>query len=184
MLHGFTHLPIDDMVKLCKTGEVLTPVLRQALQSAYNKCTPCLATGRPLRVGTKMPTVHIGDSKSGLSVAKVMTSRKLDEAVRIVETECFNVYGPPLTASTDPEFAKDLFLPFLKYEQLKFEPRPARRQNIIGIAESKNSILRALTRILVKDANYFKTTRETSATTSEYFQRQYFLQMYSTEAND
>ena len=35
-LHGFTHLPIDDMSELCTEGGVLTPVLRQALQGAYN----------------------------------------------------------------------------------------------------------------------------------------------------
>ena len=111
-LHGFTHLPFDDMVELCKKGGVLTPVPRQALQSAYNKCNPCLTTGKPLRSRkvslqkllsifndhiqidfvflrerTKMSSVHIVASKSGLSVAKVVASRELDEAVRIVETE-------------------------------------------------------------------------------------------------
>ena len=167
------------------------------LQSVYNKYKLCLTTGRPLRSGkvslrrlltsfndhiqidfvflrehTKMPTVHIVDSKYVLPVAKVVTSRELDEAVRVVETEWFNVYGPPLTASTDPEFAKDPFLPFLKHYEVKFEPRPARRHNKIGIVESKNNIL---TRRLVKDADYFKTTRGTSATTSEILSRAVFL---------
>ena len=76
-----------------------------------------------------MPIVHIVDSKSGVSVAKVVTSRELGEAVGIVETEFFNVYGPPLTASSDPEFAKDPLLPFLKHYEVKFGPRPAWRHN-------------------------------------------------------
>ena len=122
-----------------------------------------------------MPTVHIVDSKSGLSVAKVVTSRELDEAVRIAETEWFNVYGLPLTASTDPEFAKDPFLTFLKHYEVKFEPRPARRQNKIGIVESKNNILRTLTRRLMRDADYFNTTRGTSETPSEILSRAFFL---------
>ena len=187
-LHGLPHLPIDDMVYLCKKDGVLTPVLRQALQNAYKKYAPSLTTAGPLRSRkvslrrllasfnnhiqidfvflralTRMPTEHIVDSKSGLSVAKVVTSRELDEAVRIVETECFNVYGPPLTVSTDPEFAKDPFLPFLKHYKVKFEPRPARRQIRIGIVELKTNILRTLTRRVVKDADNFKTTRGTIA---------------------
>ena len=118
-----------------------------------------------------MPTVHIVDSKSGLSVAKVVTLKELDESVRVFETEWFNVYVPHLTDFTDPEFAKYPFFPFLKHCDFKFEPRPARCHNKIGIVESKNNILRTLTRRIVKDADYFKTTRGTSATTSEILSR-------------
>ena len=128
-----------------------------------------------LRELTKMPPLHIVDSKSGLSVARVVTSRELDEAVRVVETEWYSICGPPLTASTDPEFAKDPFLPFLKDYEVKFEARAAQRRNKIGIVESKNNTLRTLTRRLVKDAGYFKTTRGYVTTTREILSRKVFL---------
>ena len=48
-LHGYNHLPVTDMNLLCKRAGVLNPVLKQALEAAFAKCTSCRVTGRPLR---------------------------------------------------------------------------------------------------------------------------------------
>ena len=102
------------------------------------------------------------------------TSSLLSSSTNAMTTQkaSFPKHSPQsFTASTDPEFANDPLLPFLKHYEVKFEPRPSRRHNKIGIVESKNNIPRTLARRLVKDADYFKTTRGTSATTSEILSR-------------
>jgi len=46
-LHGYSHLSLDEMVKLCQRGGVMNAVLRQSLKQVVKKCSSCRSIGRP-----------------------------------------------------------------------------------------------------------------------------------------
>ena len=47
-LHIYTHMSVEDMTEICKRAGILTPILKQALKNAFDKCGSCKLTGRPL----------------------------------------------------------------------------------------------------------------------------------------
>jgi len=104
--HAFTHFTLPDMVHICKTANVLTPVLRQALQLAIEKCTSCKSTNRPLNSKkisfdkllrtfndhvqldfffikelTQLPILHIRDKATGYSETVVQRGRDIEEMI-------------------------------------------------------------------------------------------------------
>ena len=199
-LHGYTHLPVTDMNLLCKRAGVLTPVLKEALEAAFAKCTSCRVTGRPLRSRKvsfgrlllsfndhkqidfmflsemhKLPILHIIDMSTGYSCTFLMETREMEYVERELEIHWINHHCPPAVMSGDPEFRADVFIKFLKYYRIRYESRPARRHNKIGVVESKNAVIRTISQILLKDSEYFTINRSTHASWKEILSRARYL---------
>ena len=140
----------------------MTPVLKQALQKAVNKCTSCKETGRPLRSRKisfgkilssfnhhvqldfffcadfdNAPIFHTVDIRTGYSAASLMQTREMDEAARQLEVAWIKVHGAPSIVSGDIEFFNSRFADALWYFSIQFEPLPARRHNKLGVVERK-----------------------------------------------
>ncbi len=65
-------------------------------------------------------------------------------------------HGPPGIVSADPEFNNSTFVGPLELCGTKFESRPARRHNKIGVVESRQNSLGLFVQRLVKDTERFK----------------------------
>ncbi|CAN8075231.1 unnamed protein product [Agarophyton chilense] len=128
-LHGFTHMPLDDMKEICRRAHVLTPVLKQALKVALDKCTSCRTTGRPLAFRKlsfrrllisfnhhvqveymfikdmeNIPILHMVDVWTAYSVTFLTGSREMTTAVSAFEKGWIDAHGVPEVVSGDPEF--------------------------------------------------------------------------------
>ena len=177
-LHKFTHMTAKDMTTLCSRAGVLNPVLRQALKTAPEKCVSCNHTGRPLpsrkisfsrvllsfndnvqvdyffiKEFSNVPILHIVDTATGLSSAEIVSSRDKKLAASSIERCWFNVHGPPLSLAADPEFDSIAFRDFLHRYSCKFEGRPARRHNKMGIVERRNATVRLFVERLLHDVS-------------------------------
>jgi len=179
-LHGYSHLHLDDMIKLCQRGGVLTPILRQALKSAFDKCTSCKSTGRPVdsrkisfgrikvnfnshvqvdfffvsELGNE-PILHMTDVHTGFSVTSLQPTREMDIAAKAFELKWINNHGAPEVVSGDVEFLNSKFSSSLRYFHIMFEARPARRHNKLGVVERKNAVVRLIVQRFSKDAEFF-----------------------------
>ena len=117
-LHGFSHLSLQDVLTLCKRGGVLTPILRQALDTVVTKCTSCKSTGRPL-ISRKIssskilasfnthvqidfmfivelcnkPILHLINVHTGFSVTALLDSREMELATQEFKAQWCNVHG-------------------------------------------------------------------------------------------
>lgn len=199
-LHGFTHFHVDDMILICQRAGVLNPVLRQALNSAFDKCTSCRQTGKPSqarkvsfsrifsRFNTHVqvdymfvsemdnsPIFHAVDSHTALSATSFVQSREMPHAARAFEVQWINVHGAPEVVSADIEFMNQTFMSALRYFGVRFEPRPARRHNKLGIVERKNAVIRLVVQRLLKDAEYAKNAHQHIACKAEVLSRATYL---------
>ena len=144
------------MKEICKRAKILTPVLSQALDSVFEKCTLCKQTGRPLHSRKvsfnrllqdfnhhlqvdfmfvkefgNLPILHMKDVATGFSATCLMMSREMSDASRMIVTKWFDVHGPPEVLSGDPEFFNDEISKICAAHNIKYDPRPARRHNKI-----------------------------------------------------
>ena len=147
----------------------MTPVFKQALQKAVNKCTSCNETGRPLQSREisfgkilssfnhhiqldfffssefdNAPIFYMVDVHTGYSPASLMQTHEMDEAAPQLEVACINVHGAPSIISGDIQFFNSGFADALGYFSIQFEARPERRQNKLGVVERKNAVVRVL----------------------------------------
>ena len=139
-LHGYTHLPLSDMITICTRGGVMNPILKQALERVIHKCTSCSQTGRPLNsrkvsfgkilaqfnehvqldffwideLGS-LPIFHMVDKHTGFSVTVLSNSRDMEEISKLFELRWINTYGPPAVVSGDQEFFNSKFTNTLRY---------------------------------------------------------------------
>lgn len=198
-LHGYTHLSAQDMETICKRASVLTPLIKDELQEAYQNCTSCQQTGRPVNSRkisfsrilsefndtvqidfffvselSKSPILHFVDVSTAFSAAQLMDSREMDNAVRSFESQWINIHGAPTHVSADVEFLNK-FAKQLHYFGIKFKPTPARRHNKLGVVERKNSVVRLLIQRLVKDGSYASASRAVSITPDELLSRATYL---------
>ena len=176
-LHLYTHMTRADMQELWKRAGILTPVLSQALHSAYDRCISCTSTGRPaasrkvsfkkllytfndhiqvdfffIKSFKNTPIQHIVDVASGFSATDILPSRDMDVAAKIIECKWIHQYGPPQRFSADPEFDNVSVKDVLRRHFIDFEPRPARRHNKVGHVERKNDVIRLLVSRVDKDS--------------------------------
>lgn len=79
----------------------------------------------------------------------------MDEAARQLEYTWINVHGAPKTVCGDLEFFNSTFFNALRYFGCAFQPRPARRNNKLGVVERKNSVLRITAQRIHHDAKFF-----------------------------
>ena len=199
-LQGYNHLPVTDMNVLCKRAGVLTPVLKQALEAAFAKCTSCRVTGRLLcsrkvlfcrlllsfnddvqidfmflSEMNNLPILHIIDMSTGYSCTVLMETREIEYVARKLEIHWINHHGPPAVMSGDLEFRADVFIKFLKYYKIRYESRPARRHTKIRVFESKNEVIRTISQRLLKDFEYFTINRSTHESWEENLPRATYL---------
>lgn len=183
MLRLYSHLPLENMKELCQQGEVLTPVLLQALESAVERCTSCKTLGRPLNVRkvslnrlprnfneevridfmwimelTKEPKLHIRNCAMRLCVAVITPIRDMNVTTRIFKQHLVKVHGAPVRILVDQEFDGSDFGAMLKRHDIKSRPRSARRHRKIGSVESSNFTLCKLTARLLRDAVHKRNT--------------------------
>ena len=199
-LHGYSHLSFEDMRTLCQRGDVLTPVLEQALRKVAGRCSSCKQTGRPANsrkisfsriLGSfnkhvqvdflfakefhNISILHIVDVHTGLSTAHLMPSREMTLSARALEVNWINLHGSPAVVSADPEFFNSKFAEALRYFDITFQPRPARRHNKLGVVERKNSVVRTLIQRLLKDADYFDPSRDRKPEQEDILSRAVYL---------
>ena len=199
-LHGYSHLSFEDMKTLCQRGDVLTLVLEQALRKAASRCSSCKQTGRPANsrkisfariLGSfnkhvqldfffakeldNIPILHIVDVHTGLSAAHLMPSREMTLSARALEVNWINIHGSPAVVSADPEFFNSRFAEALRYFNIQFQPRPARRHNKLGVVERKKSVVRTIIQRLLKDADYFHPSRDRKPEQEDILSRAVYL---------
>jgi len=199
-LHAFTHYPLTDMISICADGKVLTPNLRQALKVAADKCISCKTTGRPknqrkvsfdklikgvnehvqvdyffITEISERPILHARDKASGFSATRFVTSRDMEIAVTHFRRMWIDVHGPPRTVSGDPEFNNSRFKRALTEEGIKFEARPARRHNKIGVVEARHNSLRLICLRLFKDAEHYRAARGITIPPADLLSKATFL---------
>ena len=183
-LHSFSHLSVEDMKTICNRAGVLTREIEAALAEAFEKCTSCKQTGRPLNsrsvslgkvlaefnshvqidflyvteIGPK-PILHVIDTHSSLSATALSPSRDIGVAARTIEQIWINTHGPPAKISGDPEFVNNKFAKLMERFSITIEPRAARRHQKIGIVERKNAVVRTLIQRLLKDVEFMQHAR-------------------------
>jgi len=183
-LHTFTHLTTRDMKEICTRAKILTPVLAQALEAVFDKCTSCKSTGRPvhsrkvsfsrvlaafndhlqvdylfIRELGNLPILHLTDVGTGFSVTVLMISRDMQDASQMISTRWFDVHGPPKHLSGDPEFNNETIHALCSTYDVLYDARPARRHNKIGSVESANAAIRLFVQRLLKDEQHYRKTR-------------------------
>ena len=162
--------------------KMLTPKLERALRHTVDNCAICVQVGRPSPSRKVSParvvaefnqTVHVDfmfislrnipltlfhivDSATAYSTAHIVSSRDLDHAAHVFESQWIAAHGAPSTLAADPEFARTGFKKLLAAHHIIFAERPARRHQKTGCVERKNGVLRPiLYRIALADLKRF-----------------------------
>ena len=160
--------------------KMLTPKLERALRHTVDNCAICVQVGRPSPSRKVSParvvaefnqTVHVDfmfislrnipltlfhivDSATAYSTAHIVSSRDLDHAAHVLESQWIAAHGAPSTLAADPEFARTGFKKLLAAHHIIFAERPARRHQKTGCVERKNGVLRPiLYRIALADSS-------------------------------
>ena len=136
---------------LCKRGGVLTPTLRQALNTVVGDGSSCKSTGRPL-ISRKlsfgkilasfnshvqidimlivelsnMLILHLVDVHTRFSVTVLLDSREMELVTQEFEAQSCNIHGAPELVSGDQEIKKRKFKELTSCTGIRLEARPAR----------------------------------------------------------
>lgn len=150
-LHGYYHPPFGYMKTLCLRGDIITPVLEQALEKAASICSSCKQTGRVTNSrkiafaripGTfnkhvqldffkkefyNIPILHMFDVYTGFSSAHPVPSRERTLSVRAQEVNWIKIHGSRSVVSTDAKFFNQKIFSALRYFDIEFHTKPASR---------------------------------------------------------
>jgi hypothetical protein len=170
-IHVTTHLPSRDIERLVSAGlypQVLSREQVDSIHALPTACQVCQSTGDPIlhpKVSLRRPTrgwnekvvadlfylpdligkspiLHIRDKATGYSETCILSSRGKDVLLSAINMCWFHRHGSPQFFSADPEFS-DL-APNLELMGIGFMRAPARRHQMIGIAETRHRVLRRL----------------------------------------
>jgi len=203
-LHIFTHLTPNDMKKICERAKILTPVLSQALESAFSKCTSCKATGRPVHsrkvsfsrilaefndhlqvdflfvreLGNTL-ILHMIDRATAFSATALMFSRDMDDVASMIEMKWIDDNGTPRELSGDPEFSNEAIRKLCSDHHIAYQPRPARRHNKLGSVEAVNASIRLFVQRILRVEQHYRKTRNASRSDYEILSRATFFKKYS-----
>jgi hypothetical protein len=132
---------------------MLTPECERALRKTVDNCAICVQVGRPTPSRNVSParvvadlnqTVHVDfmfislrnvpftlfyivDSATAYSTAHIVSSRDLDHAAHVLESQRISAHGAPSSLAADPEFARTGFKNLLSAHHIAFAESPARR---------------------------------------------------------
>lgn len=84
------------------------------------------------------------DVGTGYSVCEILNKKDTVHTTQAFTRTWFSQFGTPEQLSADEEFNRTAFKTFLLSHQIKFRPRPSRRQNKIGFLEWRNWILKGI----------------------------------------
>lgn len=199
-LRRYSHFHPEDMLTLCKRGGVLTPVLKRVFYSTFDSCSICKSTGRPhssrkisfgkilvdfnehvqvdfffMQEMENEPVLDMVDIHTGLSQTAVTRTRRIAVAAEAFESLWINQHGAPRLVSGDPEFFNNSFANQLAYFRIKFQPRPSRAHNKIGVVDRKNAIIRHFAQKLFKEAFHARDTRGTTVNNDAIIARATYL---------
>lgn len=104
-----------------------------------------------------------------------MPSREMTLSAKALEMSWINVHGSPSVVSVDAESFNQKFSSALRYFDIEFDPRPARRPCKLGVLERKNSIVRTLRERLLMDSEYLDRGRDKHSEREDILSRAVYL---------
>lgn len=156
---------------------ILITQLNEAIDKVYDACEVCVKSGRPTP-SKKVSLTHVNeafnqdiqldftycnirrtketllvmtDAGTGYTEATIVQARDMKTIVEKLESIWICTHGAPQSVSADDEYNRKQITDFLRAHDIRFNPRPVRRHNKIGIFERKNGTLKEIIHRLDKD---------------------------------
>ena len=181
-IHGYSHDTAHDMRRLLKLSNKYNPFVEAAIKKVISSCGICVQSGRPLpskkvsikhidkdfnntvfvdffyaEHGVPQKTymfLHARCASTGYSEVSHVSSRDMKVAAATFDSIWISTHGAPKCVGGDPEFDKAPFTKLLNQHSIRWEPRPARRHNQVGVVERKNQVLKnIMLRLSLADPN-------------------------------
>ena len=161
--HVCRHASYDDMRILLQRNNLWADNTKNILLSIIENCPHCIITKAPTglrpvslsRINSRFNEsvcvdhifldgiiiFHVMDKATRYSVAAIVESTKISEAIIVFDTTWVNQYWSLGTLFGDQAFNTEAFKSHLNFHNIKFNPIPARRHNKNAI-ESKHRVIR------------------------------------------
>lgn len=176
-LHRLTHAPPEELIQLCRRPGHISKSVEEEIRAISDNCLICAKSGppKPMRKisinhvnqafnveiqidftfvgirGTQYNCLHMVDCGTGYSEAGIVSDRKSNTTVRLIETEWINRHGAPEALSADDEMTSKEIRRFLNGRNIELKGRPVRRHNKTGIIERKNGVVKRILEKIQKE---------------------------------
>lgn len=176
-MHRFTHASTHDVKSVCAHAGIMTKELESAIDKVENACEVCVKNGRPRNSkkvslnnvneafnqeiqmeftfcdirGMKQTLIVVIDTGTGYTESSIVIKKDIDTIINMLESLWICRHVAPENISADDEYHRRKLTTFLDAHDIKFEARPSRRHNKVGIVERKNGTLKQIIRRLDAD---------------------------------
>lgn len=121
------------------------------------------------------PIINKTDTHSAYSETDPLSIREMEQVAKAFEQVWINRHVNPTLVSGDVEFLNKTFKQGLSEFCTKFQAHLARRDNKLGVVETKNGIIRNLALRISSDADFFRHNHQKDYNKAELMSRATFI---------